>query len=106
MLEVGLSGSADLLQRTREYNDKVHAALRETSNVIDSVKETLKEIKQSPMSAAAAAGGSLFHNMTVAPVDPDVLTARAVTLAEQGDWPAAFTVALEASDITVLLSFL
>lgn len=106
VLEVGLSGSADLLQRIRDYNDKVHAALRDTSSMIGQAKEALNEIKQSPMSAAAAANGGLFHNMAVAPVDPDVLTARAVALAEQGDWPAAFTVALQASDITVLLGFL
>ena len=95
---MGLTGSADLLQRTRDYNDKVHAALHDASSVIGEVKETLNEIKQSPMSvaaaAAAAANGGLFHNMAVAPVDPDVLTARAVALAEQGDWPATFTVAL------------
>lgn len=84
------------VQRVRDFTNAVRDASAQLRGDLGEVKATLALME----AAGAAAGGS------VGAVSPDVLVDRAVAKATAGDWAGAFGVALEASDITVLLAFL
>ncbi|KAH9600120.1 hypothetical protein LSM04_002998 [Trypanosoma melophagium] len=90
-LNVTTTSSSECISKAKTFNEEIKREMQQLKNEL---KETVEVVSQ------------MGINSTPVPVDPDVLVARAVELAEAGDWGTAFTVVLEASDITVLLAFL
>ncbi|KAF5220519.1 hypothetical protein ECC02_006476 [Trypanosoma cruzi] len=88
-LKASITASTECATKAKEFG----ASLKnEMQKLLDEINETKKAVSQ--------------MNVTAVQVDPDVLVSRAVAAAEANDWSTAFTIALEASDITVLLGFL
>ncbi|KAG8348672.1 hypothetical protein ERJ75_000993400 [Trypanosoma vivax] len=81
--------SASCVTRAKEFREEI---VREKQLLAMELEKTRDVINQ--------------VGVSVVPIDPDTLVKRAVELAEKDNWAAAFTVVLEASDITVLLAFL
>ncbi|ORC84884.1 uncharacterized protein TM35_000401510 [Trypanosoma theileri] len=90
-LSVTTNSSNDCISKAKTFNESLKREMQQLKNEL---KETIEVVSQ------------VNIDTTPVPVDPDVLVARAVELAEAGEWGTALTVVLEASDITVLLAFL
>uniref|UniRef100_A0A0A9WVS2 Protein aardvark n=1 Tax=Lygus hesperus TaxID=30085 RepID=A0A0A9WVS2_LYGHE len=85
VFSASLKGSGELLQRVRSYNDHVSTTLQQTSCAVEEIKAALSEMESMPHILGMNGGDGVRGAVAVAPVDPDVLTARAVALAEQDD---------------------
>ncbi|KEG11826.1 hypothetical protein DQ04_02241040 [Trypanosoma grayi] len=88
-LTASSSASAACLAKAKDFGETLKREMRLLSRELKDTTEIVSRV-----------------GVAAAPVDPDVLVARAVALAEAGEWGTALTIALEASDITVLLAFL
>lgn len=99
-----------VLKETESRNQDA-AASAETERLLQLAKQHDSRLRAALSNARAdladtRAALSLLHTDGPIVVDPDVVVANAVSKASGGDWPGAFTLLLECSDISVLLTFL
>lgn len=92
-------------ERNAVMQKSLAASSSSTANCLSKAKEFVETLRRE-MQLMACELKETTNATAEAPVEPEVLLSRAVTAAELKDWATAFTTALGAADINVLLSFL